>query len=148
MKKLLLPAILASTMFLGACGGDDAPITPTTYFTYTNIDADSVVGRSTDADLEIHAVIVNPTNQEQSYTWVRSNVTQPSAWTNAICDPVQCWSPNVSTKDFTLPANSQDTFVIHFYPGGAIGRANLDLTLTKTGDASTAQTFTYKGIAE
>lgn len=145
MKKTALIFTLCGAMGFSACDPDKITIAE---FNITPNTGLSITGRPTDYDLVVQSVITNTTNEDISITWLRSNIQQPNAWTNEVCDPVQCWSNAVNSKSFTLPANARDTIVVHFYPHGQAGTGSIDLSIYKTDDPSTIQVYEYSAIAE
>lgn len=145
MKKTALLFTLCGAMVFSACETEKITIAE---FNITPNTGLSMTGRPSDYDLPVQSVITNTTDEDISITWLRSNIQQPNAWSNEVCDPVQCWSSTVNSKSFILAANSRDTIVVHFYPHGQAGTGSIDLSVYKTDDPSTIQVYKYSAIAE
>lgn len=48
------------------------------------------------------STVTNNTNASRDFRWVRETVVQPANWSTVVCDITACWSPMVSSMDFTL----------------------------------------------
>lgn len=85
-----------------------------TTFSLTPIPS-SVTAKADEFDAAAHGVIKNITNVRDSLRWVRTVIELPEGFTTAVCDPIQCYFPNVNTKDFGLAPGATGPMDVHFY---------------------------------
>ncbi len=74
-----------------------------------------VTGETTNFDSYAHATIKNITNVRDSLRWERTVLNLPEGFSTAVCDPIQCYFPSVSSKDFALAPGESGPLDVHFY---------------------------------
>ncbi|HLP93214.1 MAG TPA: T9SS type A sorting domain-containing protein [Saprospiraceae bacterium] len=100
-------------------------------------------------DSPAHGEIENVSAAPVSIKWERNEVFLTPNVTTAVCDPVTCWFPGVSTKTFTLQPDSAGQLTVHFYNSGfdpAPGEAGsgiVHLKLTNLGNPADTLTAVY-----
>lgn len=72
-------------------------------------------GGPEDFDVAAHAVIKNISNVRDSISWERNVINLPEGFNTAVCDPIQCYFPNVNTKTFGLAPGASGAMDLHFY---------------------------------
>ena len=75
----------------------------------------SVTGLPDEYDSYAHATIKNTSAVRDSIQWVRTEIMLPEGFSTAVCDPVQCYFPGVSTMTFTLAPGESGPMDVHFY---------------------------------
>lgn len=100
-------------------------------------------------DSPAHGEIKNVSNGTITVKWERNEVFLSPNITTAVCDPVTCWFPGVSTKSFQLQKDSMGQLTVHFYnsmadpaPGQA-GSGIVHLKLTNLDNAADTLTAIY-----
>ena len=95
-----------------------------------------VDGLVTDYDIACDAQIFNSGTSDVNITWARENVNVPAAWATAVCDPVTCYGPGTSGKNFTQSPNTASTgsnLLMHFYPNNTQGSGSAEIALYAQG---------------
>lgn len=140
MKNLIFTLLLLFGLFqtLGA---------QSAYHVYPN-PSDTITTSDT-YDSPAHGEIKNVSNSTISVKWERHEVFLTSNITTAVCDPVTCWFPGISTKTFQLEKDSFGQLTVHFYnaasdpaPGQA-GSGIVHLKLTNLNNAADTLTAVY-----
>jgi hypothetical protein len=141
MKKIILLLLL----FVGLVSLADAQ---SAYHVYPN-PSDTITTADT-YDSPAKGKISNVSNGPVTVKWERNEVYLSSSnITSAVCDPVTCWFPGVSTKNFTLDKDSSGQLTIHFYnaafdpPPGQAGSGIVHLKLTNLGNPADTLTAVY-----
>jgi hypothetical protein len=100
-------------------------------------------------DSPAHGEIKNVSNGTISIKWERHIIDTTAGITTAVCDPVSCWFPGVSSKTFQLNKDSIGQLTVHFYnaasdpaPGQA-GSGIVHLKLTNVNNAADTLTCVY-----
>ncbi len=100
-------------------------------------------------DSPAHGEIKNVSSGTITVKWERNEVYLSPNITTAVCDPVTCWFPGVSSKSFQLQKDSFGQMTIHFYnamfdpaPGQA-GSGIVHLKLTNLNNAADTLTAIY-----
>lgn len=142
MKKLLLPVLFAFGILsaVSAQVSSAYEVTPNPSDTITTADT---------YDSPAHGHIHNTSPNSISVKWERNEVFLSPNITTAVCDPIQCWFPGVSTKTFSLNPNEGGQLTVHFYnamfdpaPGQA-GSGIVHLKVTNLGNAADTMTVVY-----
>jgi len=100
-------------------------------------------------DSPAHGEIKNVSSTPITVEWVRNIIYLTSNVETAVCDPVTCWFPGVSTKNFTLDPDSSGQLTVHFYnnlfdpPPGNAGSGIVHLKLTNLGNPADTLTAVY-----
>ncbi len=105
-----------------------------------------------DGDIDLHAVLTNNSNSKITVEWERVTNNISEGWSSAVCIGDQCYSPGLSSYDFSLPAGGTSDVYLHVYPGqfpGAIdmivaGFADIDLVITDADDSSNTTTINFQ----
>ncbi|MBN8678391.1 MAG: T9SS type A sorting domain-containing protein [Chitinophagales bacterium] len=147
MKKLTATLLLATGLISMANAQFQSA-----YHVYPN-PSDTITTSDT-YDSPAHGEIENVSAAPVSIKWERNEVYLTPNVTTAVCDPVTCWFPGVSSKNFTLQPDSAGQLTVHFYnsgfdpaPGEAgSGIVHLKLTnLNNPADTLTA-VYTYSTL--
>lgn len=100
-------------------------------------------------DSPAHGEIKNMSNSTITIKWERHVIDTTVGISTAVCDPVTCWYPGVSSKTFQLEPDSSGQLTVHFYnamfdpaPGQA-GSGIVHLKLTNLDNAADSLTVVY-----
>ncbi len=74
-----------------------------------------VTGAPTEYDSYAHGTIKNISTVRDSLRWERTVINLPEGFSTAVCDPIQCYFPSVTTKDFALAPGESGPLDVHFY---------------------------------
>lgn len=104
-----------------------------------SFDVDTAVTTSTAEngknDFFAKANFTNHSYDNDTFIWVRSNVTKPAPWTSAVCDVMICHDTIVDSAWFLLEKGSTGLFSFHFYSNnGDAGKASMDVMVYNKGD--------------
>lgn len=84
-----------------------------------------------DFDVAAKSIIRNTSMVDDSILWVRTEVQLPEGFFTAVCDPIQCYFPGVSSKTFLLKPNQTGPMDVHFYnPNMTTGTGIVHLLVT------------------
>lgn len=62
------------------------------------------------------------TGEESStIVWQREVIVFNQGWQSAVCDPVTCYLPHVSSQSFSIEPQEEFDMSVHLYPNGVIG---------------------------
>jgi hypothetical protein len=142
MKKITLTLLLS----VGLMALAEAQI-QSAYHVHPN-PSDTITTSDT-YDSPAHGEIENVSNAPVTVKWERTEVFLTSNITTAVCDPVTCWFPGVSTKNFTLQPGEYGQLTVHFYnagfdpPPGQAGSGIVHLKLTNLGNSADTLTAVY-----
>ena len=75
----------------------------------------SVTAFPEDFEAVAKAVVKNTNTVDDSLKWVRTEVQLPAGVYTAVCDPVQCYFPGVTSMSFLLKPNQVGPLDVHFY---------------------------------
>jgi len=107
------------------------------------------IGAADVYDTPAHGEIKNVSNSTITVRWNRTEVYLTSNITTAVCDPVACWFPGISSKTFQLMPDSFGQLTVHFYnsqfdpPPGQAGSGIVHLKLTNINNPSDTMTAIY-----
>lgn len=110
-----------------------------------NPDTVSVVVGLQETDIEAHNNITNLTNTELTIKWERTVISiEPDTLYTRVCDPIQCYSEGIDTKNFPLAANFTAPMIVHLYKEeGQDGSAIVQLKYTDLADPDNPQYSLY-----
>lgn len=135
MKKLLF------IFSLGALQIASAQSLPT-FIVYPN-PSDTVTTPDT-YDSPAKGEVKNLSNVSVTIKWERHIISLSPGIETAVCDPVTCWFPGVSTKVFTLGPEEHGEMTVHFYnPTGEAASGIVHLTLTNQNNPADTLTAVY-----
>ncbi len=98
---------------------------------------------SADTDIVGDAVVVNQSDDEQSYQWTRTIIDLADGWNTAVCDVNLCYGPTVDQANFALSPGQEGTLDVHVYPGGNEGAAIVSVTVVNVNNAEDNATAIY-----
>jgi len=104
-----------------------------------------------DSEQDIEATIrmVYEGPEEATLVWEREEVFLERNWETAICDPIICYQPHVSSMYFDIEPNQPFDMTTHLYPNGADGdSAFVRLFMHEESDPETVYQFTYTFYAD
>ena len=134
MKRLFSTLVLSG--LLGAAAfAQNATLTPT-----------SVTLNPTPDQTDVHGTLVfqNPAPTAKTFKWERTVVSISPGGQTQVCDPIACYLPSVSSKQFTIAANTSVNIQVHFLNfTGVIGCAEVSLKITEVGNDANTVTGTY-----
>lgn len=142
MKNLLFTLLF----ILGLFSSVEAQI-QSAYHVYPN-PSDTVTTMDTE-DSPAHGEIKNVSNGTITVKWERHEIFLTPNITTAVCDPVTCWFPGISSKQFQLQKDSFGQLTVHFYNAGwdpAPGQAGsgiVHLKLTNVNNPADTLTAVY-----
>ncbi len=101
------------TLFIALVAGNYAIAQTTSTFELlhnpASVTADPLV---TDAEADIF--ITNMTAAPLHIKWVRTIISNPQNLATQVCDPNNCYFPQINTEDFVMSPNDVDTLIVHF----------------------------------
>lgn len=138
MKKILLTlwsiALMSVAMF-----AQDFTVTPSPV---------SIDGDASASSIDASSKVVNNTDNTLNLRWERIVISTPNEWDTAICDNVLCWSPQTSTKDFTLTPGEEGDMKVNYRPNGVEGMGEVHIRIYDPLDSlNTVQEHTYIATA-
>lgn len=89
------------------------------------------------SDIPGDAHIKNNTNQIQTYTWIKREISTTSGWETAVCDNNTCYPPTTLTETFMLGAEMEGDLIVHAYPNGNAGEAQVEVLVYIEGQTDT-----------
>lgn len=104
----------------------------------------SVDGDANASSIDASSKVVNNTDNTLNLRWERIVISTPDGWDTAICDNVLCWSPQTSTKDFTLTSGEEGDMKVNYRPNGVVGMGEVNIRIYDPLDSlNTVQEHTY-----
>jgi hypothetical protein len=102
-----------------------------------------------DDDFDMDVYILNNTSAAQSIKWERIVISNPDNIATQVCDKLNCYFPQVSSKIFPMTPNDQDTLKVHFLnaTGGAVSCV-VHLKVSDNNNPGDFQTAVYNFTAE
>ena len=140
MKNLLFTFVFGLCLFPNVQGQSAYHVHPNPSDTVTTADT---------YDSAAHGKIKNVSNDTIKIKWVRHVISKTLNVETAVCDPVLCYFPGVSSKTFELEPDSSGQLTVHFYnnaydpPPGQAGSGIVHLKLTNLGNAADSLTAVY-----
>jgi hypothetical protein len=140
MKNLLFTLLFTLGLFSSVGAQSAYHVHPNPSDTVTTMDT---------YDSPAHGEIKNVSNGTISVKWERHIIDTTAGITTAVCDPVTCWFPGVSSKIFELKKDSMGQLTVHFYNAGfdpAPGQAGsgiVHLKLTNMNNPADTLTAVY-----
>lgn len=140
MERIYL--LLISTLMIASVFGQSLSLGEDTVYTSGSAELYEIVA---------HGTIYNNTSSPVDVKWIRITENLTSGWEGtAICDGNDCYYPNVSTSPipFSIPANGESLFDVHFRPSDISGNGTVQLIAWVVGDSANSVVIgTYKATA-
>ncbi len=134
MKKNILLAFLFSSFYLFQV---NAQVT----LDHDTLIVDIPAGLT---DVVGHNTVTNTSDELKKFRWVRNQVTLPSEWESAVCDPNFCYLPTTDSIEFDLGPGASGLLDVHLYPDVFWnGYALIEVTIKEVDDPSNAITGVY-----
>jgi hypothetical protein len=134
MKRLFSTLLLGGLVSMAALA-QNATLTPS-----------SVTLNPTSAETDVHGTLVlhNPAASAKTFKWERTVVSISPGGQTQVCDPNACYLPSVSSKQFTIAANTSVNMQVHFLNfSGVTGCATVHLKITEVGNDDNTVTGIY-----
>lgn len=142
-KNLLLLILFVSASFSTALIAQNYTVSPNPAFKTVDIDNDVDPD-----DIVAEAHITNNTSDSLFLRWERIDNNKPECWETAVCDVNLCYFPTVSSMDFVLLPNlSSGEMLVHAYPDGTPGDAEIKIRITNLNDPADSLICVYNFTA-
>jgi hypothetical protein len=105
MIRLLSILILSGSFLPGVFSQESFSLTP---------NPSKIVAPPTETDAAAHSVVKNLTGAPLNMRWERTIILLPPGVQSQICDPVACYLPSASAKNFVLAPNAEGILDAHF----------------------------------
>ncbi|MEM7161952.1 MAG: hypothetical protein AAF487_05860 [Bacteroidota bacterium] len=109
----------------------------------------TLYGSTSSSILFVKSEVFSNSSQSMDITWNLLSSEIPRDWELNVCDPVNCWGPEITTKTFTLIPRGDGLLDAGFRPGGVPGEGRALIEVWAVQDsAETYQVIEFNAVAE
>lgn len=94
---------------------------------------DSMVGSGpSNTTITLYNFVNNNLSSSIRLAWVRTQ-DLPTGWASAVCDNEQCYTEEVDSAEYSIPANEPGDLIVYFYPNDITGTGSVSVQVYTAG---------------